>query len=197
MRLHHEVPPERTFVVVDRMDGQRGAGLSRNLVDHRASEARSAAGPLLQRVRRSNTVAAAILAPGLQMVRASPQPPIATVHERFSPAGYHSAMVGLKCALVALVLAVLGPLSAVPADAEPRLRCLSRDQQRSAIKERRAVPLAAVRRSVRARVPGELVRARLCLETDRLIYLLTVLPRDGRVRRVIVDAKNGAVMGVR
>ena len=56
-------------------------------------------------------------------------------------------MVVLKLALVALVLTLLGPLSVVPADAEPRMRCLTRDQQRTAIAERRAVPLATVRRS--------------------------------------------------
>jgi uncharacterized membrane protein YkoI len=106
-------------------------------------------------------------------------------------------MVVLKLALVVLVFAVLGPLSVIPAEAEPRTRCLTRDQQRAAITERRAVPLAAVRTSVRARVPGEMVRARLCQEPERLIYLLTVLPRDGKVRRVTVDAKNGAVVSVR
>jgi uncharacterized membrane protein YkoI len=106
-------------------------------------------------------------------------------------------MVVLKLALVALALALVGPLSVIPAEAEPRMRCLTRDQQRTAITERRAVPLAAVRKSVRARVPGEMVRARLCQEPERLIYLLTVLPRDGKVRRVIVDAKNGAVVSVR
>jgi len=106
-------------------------------------------------------------------------------------------MVALKLALVALLLAVLGPLSVAPAEAEPRMRCLTRDQQRTAITERRAVPLAAVRKAVRARAPGEMVRARLCQEPERLIYLLTVLPRDGKVRRVIVDAKNGAVVSVR
>ena len=106
-------------------------------------------------------------------------------------------VVVLRFALIALVLMVFGPLSVVPADAEPRMRCLTRDQQRSAITERRAVPLATVRKSVRARVPGEMVRARLCQEPERLIYLLTVLPRDGKVRRVIVDAKNGAVVSVR
>ena len=106
-------------------------------------------------------------------------------------------MVVLRFALVALVLMVLGPLSVIPADAEPRMRCLTRDQQRSAITERRAVPLATVRTSVRAKVPGEMVRARLCQEPDRLIYLLTVLPRDGKVRRVTVDAKSGAVVNVR
>jgi uncharacterized membrane protein YkoI len=106
-------------------------------------------------------------------------------------------MMVLKLALIALALVALGPLSVVPAEAEPRMRCLTRDQQRAAITERRAVPLAAVRKSVRARVPGEMVRARLCQEPERLIYLLTVLPRDGKVRRVIVDAKNGTVVSVR
>jgi uncharacterized membrane protein YkoI len=108
------------------------------------------------------------------------------------------AMVVLKFALAALVLMALGPMWVVAADAEPRMRCLTRDQQRSAIAERRAVPLATVRKSVRARVPGEMVRARLChQDPERLIYLLTVLPRDGKVRRVVVDAKNGAVVSVR
>jgi uncharacterized membrane protein YkoI len=106
-------------------------------------------------------------------------------------------MIGLKLALGALALTVLGSLAVAPVEAEPRMRCLSRDQQRAAIAERRAVPLATVRRSVRGRVPGELVGARLCQEPERLIYLLTVLPRDGKVRRVIVDAKNGAVISVR
>lgn len=107
------------------------------------------------------------------------------------------AMVVLKLALTALVLTMLAPFLVVPADAEPRLRCLTRDQQRTAIAERRALPLATVRKSVRSRVPGEMVRARLCQEPERLIYLLTVLPRDGKVRRVVVDAKSGAVVSVR
>jgi uncharacterized membrane protein YkoI len=106
-------------------------------------------------------------------------------------------MVVLKLALIALMLIALAPFSVESADAEARTRCLTRDQQRAAIAERRAVPLAAVRKSVRARVPGEMVRARLCQEPERLIYQLTVLPRDGKVRRVIVDAKSGAVVTVR
>jgi uncharacterized membrane protein YkoI len=125
------------------------------------------------------------------------QPLIVIVHERFSAPGYPGPMIVLKLATLAVALMMLGSLSVTTAEAESRMRCLSRDQQRSAIAERRAVPLATVRRSVRSRVPGELVRARLCHESERLIYLLTVLPRDGKVRRVIVDAKNGAVISVR
>ena len=47
---------------------------------------------------------------------------------------------------------------------------------------------------LRQRMGGELVRARLCHEPSRLIYLLTVLARDGKVRRVTVDATNGTVI---
>jgi uncharacterized membrane protein YkoI len=50
---------------------------------------------------------------------------------------------------------------------------------------------------LRKRVPGDIVRARLCQDPKRLIYLLTVLPRDGKVRRVTIDARSGAVLSVR
>jgi len=106
-------------------------------------------------------------------------------------------MVAHRLALVGLIAVVLTPLWLGSAEAESRTRCLSRDQQRAAILERRALPLATVRRSIRGRVPGELLRAQLCQEPQRLIYLLTVLARDGKVRRAIVEAKNGAVVSVR
>jgi hypothetical protein len=35
------------------------------------------------------------------------------------------------------------------------------------------------------------VRARLCRHGERLDYVLTLLPRSGKVTRVIVDAANG------
>jgi len=49
---------------------------------------------------------------------------------------------------------------------------------------------------LRQRMGGELVRrARLCHESGRLIYRLTVLARDGKVRQVTIDATNGTVIG--
>jgi uncharacterized membrane protein YkoI len=82
-----------------------------------------------------------------------------------------------------------------PAEAEDRRQCLSRAEQRAAIAEGAAIALAAVRRMVARQTGGELVRARLCHDSGRLIYLLTVLTRDGKVRRVTVDATNGSVIG--
>jgi uncharacterized membrane protein YkoI len=107
-------------------------------------------------------------------------------------------MSALKPALIALALLVLAPDFISLASAETRMRCLTRDQQRAAILERRALTLAMVRRTLRKRLPGELVSARLCQEPGgRLIYLLTVLPRDGKVRRVTIDARTGAVISIR
>ena len=93
-------------------------------------------------------------------------------------------------AALALLLAVQ-----TPAAAEDALRCLSRNEQRAAIADGRAVPLASARHTLRLKMPGELVKARLCQQQERLIYLLTVLARDGKVRHVTVDASNGAVIG--
>jgi uncharacterized membrane protein YkoI len=83
------------------------------------------------------------------------------------------------------------------AQGHDRARCFTREQQRAAITEGKAVPLSVALRNLRRRMPGELVRARLCQEGDRLIYLLTVLPRDGKVRRAVVDATNGSMVGER
>jgi len=91
-------------------------------------------------------------------------------------------------ATAALLLALI-----TPGQAEERARCLTRDQQRAAIADKRAVPLATAIRTIR-RTPREVVNARLCEQSGRLVYLLTVLARDGKVRRATVDASNGTVL---
>ena len=95
--------------------------------------------------------------------------------------------LALGCLLVAVLLS--------PAAAEEQPRCLTRAEQRAAISAGETIPLATARRMLRQRTGGELVRARLCHDANRLIYLLTVLSRDGKVRRVTVDATNGSVIG--
>ena len=93
-------------------------------------------------------------------------------------------------AVLPLVFALQGP-----APAQEHSSCLSRPEQRAAIQEGRAIPLAVAKRMLRQRLPGELLRARLCPGSGRLVYLLTVLTHDGKVRRVTVDATSGTVIG--
>jgi uncharacterized membrane protein YkoI len=96
--------------------------------------------------------------------------------------------------LLITTLALLAMLS-LPAAAQEQPRCLSRAEQRAAIAAGEAIPLATARQLLRQRMSGELVRARLCHEAGRLVYRLTVLPRDGKVRQVTIDATNGTVIG--
>jgi hypothetical protein len=71
--------------------------------------------------------------------------------------------------------------------------CLSRQEQRARIAARTVVPLAKAVRAVRAaRGRGDdILHARLCERDGRLVYLLTVLARGGKVVRVAVDAGSG------
>jgi uncharacterized membrane protein YkoI len=91
-----------------------------------------------------------------------------------------------------VLLALTAPAAAASAD---KGRCLNRTEQRAAIASGHAIQLGVVRRMLRHRTSGEIVRARLCYRSAKLIYLLTVLARDGKVRIVTVDASNGTVVG--
>lgn len=44
-------------------------------------------------------------------------------------------------------------------------------------------------------MPGTVVRARLCHGHDGLVYVLTVLARDGKVAQIAVDAVKGSLVG--
>jgi uncharacterized membrane protein YkoI len=81
-----------------------------------------------------------------------------------------------------------------PAGAAERGRCLSPEDRRAKIASHAVIPLAKAIRALKVR-RIEVVRASLCEQGGRLVYLLTVLPRDGRVARATVDATTGAVIG--
>jgi uncharacterized membrane protein YkoI len=78
-------------------------------------------------------------------------------------------------------------------------KCLSPEEQRAAIAAHKAVPLARAMRLVRTKVPGEVVRVRLCRQETRgakgLVYVLTVLARSGKVMQARVDAADGHWLG--
>ena len=93
--------------------------------------------------------------------------------------------------LIALVVLA----AARPAAAADPPACLSQDQRRAAVAAHRAIPLARAVGDVRSRAAGaEVVGARMCYRGGQLVYLLTVLTRDGKVIRASVNAASGALI---
>jgi hypothetical protein len=127
--------------------------------------------------------------------------------ETWAPAGLSSAVrilgvpsLTLRLLIIPLLVPVLSIplLLALPSHglAAESLRCLTGDEQRAAIANGKTMPLATVIHSLR-RAPKDVIKAQLCQEPERLVYKLTLLGRDGKVKRATVDATNGAVVGER
>ena len=100
---------------------------------------------------------------------------------------------------IAVALAAAFAAWTLPAQAADEARgCLSKSEQRAAISTGQAVTLAQAIRSARGSVRGhgsrEVVNAKLCREEKGLVYLLTVLARDGKVTHMTVDATSGKVV---
>jgi uncharacterized membrane protein YkoI len=92
-----------------------------------------------------------------------------------------------------LALVVLG--AAGPTGAADPPTCLSQDQRRAAVAAHRAIPLARAVHDVRHHTAGaEVVGARLCYRGSELVYVLTVLARDGKVTRTSVNAASGVLI---
>jgi uncharacterized membrane protein YkoI len=69
--------------------------------------------------------------------------------------------------------------------------CLSPEERRAVIAAHKTVPLARAMHVVKAKLGGEVVRARLCRQERGLVYVLTVLAQDGKVTQARVDAADG------
>ena len=93
------------------------------------------------------------------------------------------------CIGLALLLAAAG--SAAAGELEG---CLGQEQRRAAIASHQAVPLEKAIRAAKVQLSGEVVRARLCKEGNELVYVLTVLARDGKVTLATVDGASGALI---
>jgi uncharacterized membrane protein YkoI len=87
--------------------------------------------------------------------------------------------------------------SAAPAGvaAEALHACLNPKERRALAENGTVVHLAVALHALKNRVPGTLVRARLCRRSEGLVYVLTVLGHDGKVARVVVDAVKGTLVG--
>ena len=94
-----------------------------------------------------------------------------------------------RFAIAALTMLLLAPARA----AEVAHACLDQKERRAEIESGRVVRLGTALRAARSKMPGTLVRARLCHGNDGLVYVLTVLARDGKVARLTVDAAKGTL----
>ncbi len=98
------------------------------------------------------------------------------------------------CGGLSLVLALV--LALAPARAvEAEHACLNQKERRAELESGRLIKLAGAIHAARTRMPGTVVRARLCRGQDGLVYVLTVLARDGKVARIAVDAVKGTLVG--
>jgi uncharacterized membrane protein YkoI len=98
------------------------------------------------------------------------------------------------CRFALAALTIL--LSLAPARAaELAHACLDQKERRAEIESGRVVRLATASRAAKSKMPGTLVRARLCHGNDGLVYVLTVLARDGKVAQLTVDAVKGTLVG--
>ena len=95
--------------------------------------------------------------------------------------------------LVTLMLACLPARIALAAEVSG---CLTKEQRQAVQESGKVVPLAWAKRAVPAH-KGEVVGAKLCQRPNGLVYLLTLLARDGKVTRVAVDASSGRLAGGR
>ena len=92
--------------------------------------------------------------------------------------------------ILLLGLALAASMPGLAAAAE-RKGCLSADERRAAITAHKAVPLVRAMHVAKARIAGEVIKARLCRHERGLVYVLTVLAQDGKVTQARVDAADG------
>ena len=102
----------------------------------------------------------------------------------------------MDCSRPLLVGLALGCVLPVGAAAAERRLCLTPEERNAAIAARRALPLGRAMRLVQARIGGEVVGARLCRQEPKgLVYVLTVLARNGKVTQARIDAADGHWLG--
>jgi uncharacterized membrane protein YkoI len=94
-----------------------------------------------------------------------------------------------RFAIAAMTVLWLTPARA----AELAHNCLDQKERTAEIESGRVVRLDTAMRAARSKMPGTVVRARLCRGNDGLVYVLTVLARDGKVARLTVDAAKGTL----
>ncbi len=133
------------------------------------------------------------------------------IHQQFSAPGLAHVIMLMRALSVVAVrglisVGVAACALALPivlaSQAQAQNACLTGEQMREAVGAGHAVPAALATRPPRGASEGEVVRVRLCRETQgkddqKLVYRITMLHRDGRVGHVTVDGTSGKIDDVR
>lgn len=91
----------------------------------------------------------------------------------------------------ALLLTLAVAVVALPA---PAASAQDHDKAREAVSSGQAQPLDAILPKVRARYPGRLLDAKLTGSRGKYRYVIKILNKNGKVRRVTVDARSGRIL---
>jgi uncharacterized membrane protein YkoI len=100
-----------------------------------------------------------------------------------------------QCAVAALCVAASVAPAPARADEPNVTSCLNQRERRAVLENGTVVRLASAIQEVTHRMPGTVVRARLCHASGGLVYILTVLAHNGKVARLTVDAVKGTLVG--
>lgn len=95
-----------------------------------------------------------------------------------------------------LLLAGFAGLLAAPAASARRGRGGDHDDAREARVQGEALPLSKLLPIALAKVPGEVLEVEAERKRGRFVYEIEILDRAGQVRKVVLDARTGAVLRV-
>ena len=110
-----------------------------------------------------------------------------------SPLTVHSAIMVRVCRFLVAAVAVL----AVDVGGARAADCLQTPQTRTMVQAGQVISTLKAVRAATAVVTGEPIDGRLCAAGSSYRYVVTILGPDGRVMRVSVDARSGAVLGTK
>jgi uncharacterized membrane protein YkoI len=75
--------------------------------------------------------------------------------------------------------------------------CFAPDEAREQVAKHGLIALHDVVRSARGGAQADLISARLCETSGNMVYMIAMLGRDGKVARLIVDARTGDLITTR
>jgi uncharacterized membrane protein YkoI len=70
------------------------------------------------------------------------------------------------------------------------------EEARAALLRGEIRPLSQILRTVAQRLPGDVLKVEIERENNVLIYEIKVLAKTGRIRKIKLNARNGAVIAI-